>query len=137
LVREMPLKDERSEQGKLAQKRYGEKYPEKVNEWSRGRNALRVYGEGADSPESKCAFRKLAVKLFGPKAGWRLIKAFPISVATFFVGLGILLHDYCHALWQVGGIREVLSPQGGYLGTIILVIGFILAYYQFALELRR
>ena len=81
-------------------------------------------------PTSDCTFRRFAIRIFGQKVGWKLTKAFPISVATFFVGLGILLHDYCHALLQVGGYQEVFSPQGGYIGSIILVIGFILAYYQ-------
>jgi len=106
--------------------------------WARwDRDALRVYGEGADTPESKCAFRKLCVKLFGPKVGWKLTKAFPISVATFFLGLGVLLHDYMDALYHAGGWREVLNFQGGYIGATILVVGFILAYYQLALTLRR
>jgi hypothetical protein len=88
-------------------------------------------------PTSDCAFRKLSIKLFGPKVGWKLSKAFPVSVAIFFVGLGILLHDYCHALWQVGGINEILSLQGGYFGGCILTIGFILAYYQIWTMLKR
>jgi hypothetical protein len=58
------------------------------------------------------------------------IKRFPISVAPFFFGLGVLIHDYLHALYQVGGYSEILSLQGGYFGIIILLIGFILLYYQ-------
>jgi hypothetical protein len=110
------------------------------NPWSRtwltwDRDALRVYAEGADTPESRCVFRKLAIKLFGPKVGWKLTKAFPISVALFAFGLGVLIHDYADALYHAGGWREVLSPQGGYIGATILVIGFILAYYQLAVAL--
>jgi hypothetical protein len=101
------------------------------------RDALRIYALGVDTPESKCVFRKLAIVLFGPKVGWKLTKAFPVSVALFFVGLGILLHDYCHALWQVGGYREILSLQGGYFGAAILTVGFILAYYQLWSALRH
>jgi hypothetical protein len=88
-------------------------------------------------PTTDCAFRKIAIKIFGPKIGWKLTKAFPISVATFFLGLGILLHDYCHALWQVGGLKELFSLQGGYFGAVILTVGFILAYYQLVIALRR
>jgi len=58
------------------------------------------------------------------------IKSFPISVAFFFFGLGVLVHDYLHALYEVGGQHEILSLQGGYFGIIILLIGFILVYYQ-------
>lgn len=93
------------------------------------RDCLVCYTEDMP-PTSDCAFRKLGIKLFGPKAGWKLSKAFPISVATFFLGLGILLHDYCHALWQVGGYKEILSLQGGYFGAAMLIVGFLLAYYQ-------
>jgi len=64
-------------------------------------------------------------------------KQFPISVALFFFGLGILLHDYFHVLWEVGGYREILSPQGGYIGAIILIIGFILVYYKIWSGVKR
>jgi hypothetical protein len=94
------------------------------------RDALRIYAPGADSPETRCVFRKAAIALFGEKMGWRIGRAFPVSVALFFAGFGVLLHDYCHALWQVGGYSEVLSPQGGYFGAAVMVAGFILAYYQ-------
>jgi hypothetical protein len=80
-------------------------------------------------PTSDCAFRRLSIKLFG-KAGWKLTKTFPISIALFFFGLGVLLHDYCDALWQIGGLKEVLSLQGGYFGAAALVAGFVLSYYQ-------
>jgi len=91
-------------------------------------DALHCYTEDMP-PTSSCAFRRLGIKLFGPKVGWKLTKAFPVSVALFFLGLGILLHDYCDALWQVGGLKELLSLQGGYFGVAILTVGFILAYY--------
>jgi len=101
------------------------------------RDALCIYALGVDTPESKCIFRKLAIKIFGPKIGWKLTKAFPISVAFFAFGLGVLIHDYVDALYKAGGWREVFSPQGGYIGAAILVLGFILAYYQIYLYLKR
>jgi hypothetical protein len=47
------------------------------NPWSQtwltwDRDILRVYAPNADQPESGCAFRKLALKIFGPKIGWEL-----------------------------------------------------------------
>jgi len=36
------------------------------------RDALRVYAPGADQPEAECPLRRLAVKLLGPRAGWRM-----------------------------------------------------------------
>lgn len=90
-------------------------------------------GEG----QADCLFRKVAIKLFGSDVGWRLGRSFPASVALFFFGLGVLLHDYAHALWQVGGIREILSFQGGYIGAGISVVGFVLAYYQVFSVLKK
>lgn len=84
----------------------------------------------AETPTTDCTARKIAIKVFGPKLGWRLTRTFPISIALFFLGLGILLHDYFHTLWKVGGYKEILSFQGGYFGVTILIIGFLLAYYQ-------
>jgi len=81
-------------------------------------------------PTSDCAFRKLSIKLFGLKVGWKLSKAFPVSVALFAFGLGVLIHDYVDALYHTGGWRQVFSLQGGYFGALILAIGFILAYYE-------
>jgi hypothetical protein len=98
------------------------------------RDCLRIYP--VDAPESKCLFRRLALRLFGTP-GWRLSKAFPISVALYAFGLGVLIHDYCDALYEVGGVREVLSFQGGYIGAIIMTAGFLLSYYEINNLLRE
>jgi hypothetical protein len=50
------------------------------------RDNLVCYSEETP-PESKCVFRKLAIKLFGPRVGWRLSRTFPLSVFTFAVCL--------------------------------------------------
>ena len=44
-------------------------------------------------------------------------------------GLGILLHDYFHDMYVIGGYKEILSIQGGYIGLIILIIGWIILNY--------
>lgn len=80
--------------------------------------------------ESDCPFRSFAIRQWGPQIGWRLTLNFPLAIALFFMGLGILLHDYFHALWCEGGYKAILSPQGGYFGCVILIVGFLLAYYQ-------
>jgi len=49
-----------------------------------------------------------------------------IGTLLFGIGIGISLHDYCHALWEVGGYKEILSLQGGYFGYAILIIAWIL-----------
>lgn len=38
------------------------------------RDSLRWYNGNDEPPESKCFWRRLAVKLFGPKKGWGLLK---------------------------------------------------------------
>ncbi|MCD6466233.1 hypothetical protein J7L27_07715 [Candidatus Bathyarchaeota archaeon] len=38
----------------------------------------------------------------------------------------MLVHDYAHALWQVGGYREILAPQGGWIGLALLLAGWVL-----------
>jgi len=38
------------------------------------RDSLRWYNGGGAPPESKCFWRRLAVRLFGPKLGWSLLK---------------------------------------------------------------
>ena len=56
----------------------------------------------------------------------------------FFFGLGVLFHDYLHTMWILGGYPELLSPQGGYFGLIIEMIGFILIQYNdFVRRLKR
>jgi len=94
------------------------------------RDHLVCYTEDMPPEETDCPARKLAIKIFGSKIGWKLSRTFPFSIAFFFLGLGILLHDYFDALWHIGGYKEILSLQGGYFGAAILVAGFLFAYYQ-------
>lgn len=42
----------------------------------RNRDSLRWYNGGGAPPESTCFFRRLAVRIFGPKTGWNLRKSF-------------------------------------------------------------
>jgi len=57
-----------------------------------------------------------------------------IACFLFFVGFGIALHDFAHSLWVIGGYREILSLQGGYIGFGLMAIGFILLSYD---QIRR
>lgn len=52
----------------------------------------------------------------------------------FAFGLGILVHDYAHALWQVGGYREILSLQGGYFGLLLVIFSWLLLHSK---ELKK
>jgi hypothetical protein len=79
-------------------------------------------------PITKCFFRKLAIKLFGFKLGWRLTVKLFIGLVLFLIGYGIALHDFCHQVWEIKG--TVLSLEGGYVGFLISFIGFIIAFYD-------
>jgi hypothetical protein len=99
------------------------------------RDALRIYTPGVDTPETKCIFRKAAITLFGPKIGWKLSRTFPVSVAAFFAGFGLTLHD----LWSeiIGPPGNPLRIHGGYVGLALMSAGFLLAYYQVAVALKK
>lgn len=47
--------------------------------------------------------------------------------ALFWIGFGIILHDFAHALWQAGGVKEVLSFQGGYIGLGLIAASWVIA----------
>ena len=95
----------------------------------------------ADSPpepeEPSCPLRRLAVRLFGTKVGWKITRKWAVSIAIFFLGFGISLHDFCHALWEVGGYPKILSWQGGYIGYVLMLIAFLLATYEYVQWLKK
>ena len=97
--------------------------------WLRhNRDALVCYTENNPPETSTCMFRKFAIKLFGAKRAWKLRRTKVLALIIICVGYGVALHDYAHALWQVGGYREILSLQGGYVGFALIMLG-ILAYF--------
>jgi hypothetical protein len=93
------------------------------------RDNLVCYSEESP-PESKCVFRKLAVKVFGPRVGWRLSRTFLVSIVLFFSGLGIALHDATHHLYEIGGYKEVLSPHGLHIGFLLMIMGYLLGTWK-------
>jgi len=40
----------------------------------------------------------------------------------FWIAIGVLMHDYAHALYVIGGYREILSLQGGWIALVVIVI---------------
>jgi len=97
-------------------------------------DALRCYDGG--EPPARCLLRRIALKIFG-RVGWLVSRLRGVCILGFGVGYGIALHDYAHALWQVGGYREILSFQGGYLGFALMLIFFILEFIDFLRMARR
>jgi len=88
------------------------------------RDILRVYAENVDVPESKCFLRKIAVKLLGSKLGWKLSRIQALGWMSYLIGFGIALHDYAHQVWELKG--TVISLEGGYVGFLLLILGFVL-----------
>jgi len=48
------------------------------------------------------------------------------GIMVFSISFGIALHDFCHALYEVGGHTHILTPQGGYFGFAGIIIGFLI-----------
>ena len=92
-------------------------------------NALRCYNATAPT-ETGCNFRAVALKLFGSK-GWFISKLRGLSTILFLIGFGVSLHDFCHTLWELGSYKEILSPQGGYIGFAMMLLAFILEFKDF------
>ena len=88
-------------------------------------------------PKSDCTFRKMAIKIFGAKAGWKISWKTMLGIAMFWLSLGIMLHDYCHECWLYGGYPEILSFQGFYVGFVLCVISFIILFWEHIKWLRK
>jgi len=58
--------------------------------------------------------------------GQRITVAELIGWIVFAFGFGVLIHDYAHALWEVGGYSEIISAQGGYIGIALMILGIVL-----------
>ena len=49
-----------------------------------------------------------------------------VITVLFWLCVGVLVHDYAHALWQIGGIQEVLSLQGGWVALACMIALWVL-----------
>lgn len=59
------------------------------------------------------------------------------TYTLFILGLGIALHDFAHELYLVGGYREILSIQGGYIGFIMMIVAFFILVKEKNTILKR
>jgi hypothetical protein len=92
-------------------------------------DALRCYTPNNPPTEAKCFFRKVALKIFGPKVGWRISRTAGFGMLLMLIGWGIVAHDFAHQVYQLKGTP--LSLEGGYIGLALNLIGFILLTSEF------
>lgn len=110
---------------------------ETTNPWSRialswDRDNLRVYAPNADQPETKCIFRKLALKLLGRKLGWRISRRHALSIILFGAGTGVYVHDRI-AEWARLGYRL----HGLDIGFILVSAAWIIISFEFVKWLKH
>lgn len=79
-------------------------------------------------PPTDCLFRMLGVKLLG-SAGQRLTRTAALSIALFYLGLGIAGHDYCHQIYLLEG--TVWSVEGGYVGFALILLASVLGFREY------
>lgn len=96
----------------------------------RNGDALRCYD--GEKPKPLCAFRRLAIKLFG-RLGWKISRRMAISFLIFGFGLGLTIHDF---------FCECLTPlrfpfHGFWYGVLCVTAGFLLATYEYIFLLRK
>ncbi len=83
-------------------------------------------------PESKCLFRKTAIKLLGAKAGWRVSRSDAISMLLFGFGCGVFIHDRI-AEW----VRLGQRLHGLDIGFALIVVSWIILSIKMVRWLRR
>lgn len=77
----------------------------------------------AHPPETKCPLRKLAIKLFGPRRGWKISVKNSLSFLLFGFGLGIAIHDFfieCPSPLRI-------PPHSFWYGITLILVAFIIA----------
>jgi hypothetical protein len=101
------------------------------------RDNLRVYAEGADEPETRCVLRAFALRILGPKVGWRISRTHALGWMLYLVGYGITLHAVADELYRKGGYQEILKPQGEWIGLGLVMAGFVLLVSDHVRWLKR
>jgi len=101
------------------------------------RDALRVYAPGVDQPEARCLLRRIAVRLLGPRIGWRISRIHAFGWISFLVGYGVTLHAVASELYCKGGYAEIFKPQGEWIGLSLVILGFILLVWDHISCLKR
>jgi hypothetical protein len=97
------------------------------------RDNLRVYAAGVDTPSSSCMFRRLAVRIFGPK-GWFLSWTLFLGLIAYGLGIGLTLHDLYTEILE--GPGDPLRVHGGYVGLGLSMLGMLMVLKEYIRLLR-
>jgi hypothetical protein len=95
-------------------------------------DALRCYTPN-NPPTSNCTLRKTAIRLLGPKLGWKISRKHALSILFFGIGWGLTVHDFfveCN-----NPLR--FPPHGFWYGILLVTTGFFLSTYEFVSWLRK
>ena len=60
-----------------------------------------------------------------------------ISNLLFGLGVGVSIHAIANELYYKGGYKEILSPQGEWIGFGILIIAWIINYLVLDKEVKE
>ncbi|MEM4975980.1 MAG: hypothetical protein QXT64_01495 [Desulfurococcaceae archaeon] len=83
-------------------------------------------------PEPSCLLRRLALRILGPRLGWRISRRHAASLILFGAGVGVYIHDRIIE-WAVLGYRI----HGVDVGFAFTIISFILLSFEFIRWLRK
>jgi hypothetical protein len=95
--------------------------------------ALRCYTPDNPPTETKCLLRKVAIKIFGPKLGWKISRRHALTFLTFWCGWGLAVHDFF--VECSNPLR--LPPHGFWIGVFLITLSFFLATYDYVKWLKR
>jgi hypothetical protein len=92
------------------------------------RDNLRVYATGVDTPSSSCVFRRLVLRILGPK-GWLISRALFIGLIAYGLGIGLTLHDLYTEILE--GPGDPLRIHGGYVGLGLSLLGVLMILKEY------
>jgi len=98
------------------------------------RDILVIYNGGSEPP-TPCPFRMGAVRVFGPRIGYKIPRRVGWGILLFLAGWGLALHNFAHGVWELKG--TAVSLEGGYIGFTLVLIGFFLLTWQYVDWLKK
>jgi hypothetical protein len=96
-------------------------------------DALRCYTPNNPPTETKCIFRKVALKIFGHKLGWKINRRHALALITFWCGWGLAVHDF----FVECATPLRFPPHGFWFGVALITLSFFIATYDYVKWLKR